>query len=401
MVQIIQAPQRGPSLGQKFSNAIGAGLQQGQQLMQQHQQKQALEEEGISGNLPPEFQKLAYESKLKEQENARKLSGDQEIEARDYDIVQENFGKKFADVWKAAPQGGKTELIKYGLDAKSRGENLDNLLKDVGNDVPQQKEMPSIEENAPQMKNGKIPKDFEWPDFSKRPQGYTPKSWADQKVDWRKENSPIFTENVSKLDRLGKDIMATKVLHKLNESKKLPEDLERLLVNPETGDFYGLAQVFGFKSPEAQQWSKIIAQFQNRAKDAFGSRVTNFDLQSYMQQFPGLLNTKEGRRRILDMMDINWQLDNLYAKSIDEVYKHYGLNGIPYEKADELARGMVSKETEKLKEKYSRLDEENEIESGQVDRLSGRLVDVMGPDGQTYEVDESEVDQLPEGFRIQ
>lgn len=31
--------------------------------------------------------------------------------------------------------------------------------------------------------------------------------------------------------------------------------------------------------------------------------------------------------------------------------------------------------------------------------LSGKFVDVIGPDGQTYEIDEGELNQLPEGFR--
>ncbi len=34
-------------------------------------------------------------------------------------------------------------------------------------------------------------------------------------------------------------------------------------------------------------------------------------------------------------------------------------------------------------------------------QLSGKMVDVLGPDGEIYEVDQSEVESLPQGFRIQ
>ncbi len=34
------------------------------------------------------------------------------------------------------------------------------------------------------------------------------------------------------------------------------------------------------------------------------------------------------------------------------------------------------------------------------EELSGRMIDIKGPDGQIYEVDESEIEQLPEGYLV-
>jgi hypothetical protein len=250
----------------------------------------------------------------------------------------------------------------------------------------------------PQISKGEIPKDFKFKDYSKRPYGYTPKDWAEERSTWRKENFPIFEKNRDRVSSTDDDMLATKKLVQLNKSKKLPEGMSRFLINPETGDFYGLAQIAGQASPEVQQWSKLIARFQNRAKDTFGSRVTNFDLQSYMKQFPGLLNTEEGRTRILDMMKINYELDSLYDKALQKIYDHYGLSGIPPEEADNLSRSLIQEKTEKLKDKYLKLDEENQ--SSEISNLSGKIIEVIGPDGQEYEIDQSEVDKLPQGFRL-
>ena len=83
MPLIIEENKR-PSFGQKFSNAVGAGLQGAGQLYQQQQQnqQQQLQKQAISKllgegseNLPLEFQKMAYESQLKQQQAANELQG--------------------------------------------------------------------------------------------------------------------------------------------------------------------------------------------------------------------------------------------------------------------------------------------------------------------------------------
>lgn len=179
----------------------------------------------------------------------------------------------------------------------------------------------------------------------------------------------------------------------------MPEDLERFLINPSTGELYGLAQISGAASPETQEWLKETARFQNRAKDAFGSRVTNFDLISYMKQFPTLMNTPEGRERIISMMDINNQLDQLYEKALNQVYTKYGLSGIPQEKAEELAQSMISDDTERLHNEYLGFDELNKEEENKQNE-TGRVIRVLGPDGNEYELDSSHLDDLPEDYKI-
>lgn len=393
MVQIIEEnkPARFlDNIGRALSGLVNAGGS----FMQERKQKEAISQ--LLGpeyqNLPPEFQQLALQSQLKQQEMGQKLQGESEIEGRDYDIVKNTFGEKVADLWKSQPVGARTEITKKALEGIESQQSLEekiNASKNIG------KTEEALNLNKNEIENNK------YPDFTKQPPGYTQKQWRDERKMWRQENAPIFAENAKKLHNINKDILSGKALQKLNKSKKLPEGLERLLINPETGDFYGAAEVLGFKSPEAQQWSKIIAQFQNRAKDAFGSRVTNFDLQSYMKQFPGLLNTYEGRKRILEMMDINWELDHLYLKELDDIFKHYGLNGIPQEQAEKLAIERISDKTKELQEKFLKLDFENNEDFEKNFSSAGQKVEVIGPNGEEYEpIDINLVDQLPKGFRI-
>ncbi len=413
MVQIIKEYSR-PRSSEKFGEAIlRGGMAAGEaipEFMQERAEIDAGKRYGLDlQGIPKETRAKAFEQAFKlNAEKERDLSSkfmekeknlaDQFLEKESYNKIKDTFGEKFADIWKAAPQGGKTELLKHGIDAKLRGADLNQLLEGVESPASQESNDLQQPPKMPQMKDGELPKEIEWPDYTRPPSGYTPKDWKDERKGWRKENSPIFLENKTKLQNSKRDEVSINKLDKLNKSRKIAEGFERTLINPETGEPYALAQLTGNISPETQEWVKEIARFQNRAKDAFGSRVTNFDLVSYMKQFPGLLNTNEGRKRIIEMMKINNKLDRIHESALEKVYQHYGLNGIPQEEADKLAQTMIKEETENLRNKYLGLDEENQNEGSQ--ELSGRMIDVIGPDGQEYEIDESEVDQLPEGFRI-
>ncbi len=91
-----QTQQRQPSLSERFSSALGTGLQQGSQMMQQQQQNQALQQAGIPQNLPPEFQKLSYASQLKKKEEAEKLQGIEAKKKKEHEELQPKLNK-FAD----------------------------------------------------------------------------------------------------------------------------------------------------------------------------------------------------------------------------------------------------------------------------------------------------------------
>lgn len=68
MVQIINE-NRGPTKAEKFSQAVGTGLDQGQKLYQQQQEDEALKEMGLGhlSRLSPELKKLGFAEHLKGQ----------------------------------------------------------------------------------------------------------------------------------------------------------------------------------------------------------------------------------------------------------------------------------------------------------------------------------------------
>lgn len=405
MVTLLPQVQRGSNAG-SFGAHIGKEFAEGMNTAQKQQN---------------EFAKMAKQSQLRKDEQAQKLGLDQETEARDYKTIKENFGDRAANIYRALPTGGKTKFSDFLFKSALRHETLEDIFSgrdegiadEEGDFEPQHQSLEDMYnqeqgDNSGQqqafkktaqvtLESPNLPKGYKYPEFNRRPKGTTPKEWKEDKRLWRKENDPIVKETSDKIRNQKKDMLGVRNLTRLNETKKVAEGFERALINPETGEFYGIAQLAKIVSPEAQEWVKEIARFQNRAKDAFGARVTNFDLQSYMKQFPGLMNTYEGRKRILEMIEINYQLDNLYDQTLEKVFQKYGSDGIPFTKANQVTQDLIKGETERLQDKYLMLDQENQ--NNPQDRFSGTRVDVIGPDGELYEIDESELSSLPEGFK--
>lgn len=356
-----------------FNEMAQGGIKNYQEGQKNEQTAKALQSLGLSPEVAavaikdPKILQALVEGQIKEHGQSKKDEASLFEDDKNYDKVKESFGDKFASIWRAAPQGGKTELLKMGIDAKMRGIDIDNLLEGVSDEsINQLNQQPNQQQQrtTPQEQEN-LPPGFQWPDYSKAPPGYTPKDWIKSKGDWRKENAPIFEDSKTRLKNTKRDQLGVKNLTRLNNTRKVGENFQGALVNPTTGEFYGPAQAAGLVSKEGQEWVKEIARFQNRAKDAFGSRVTNFDLQSYMKQFPGLLNSYDGRKRILEMMDINYKLDSIYDNALQKVYQKYKLNGIPQEDADALAQQLIADEVQPLEQKYLGLDQQNNAEASQ------------------------------------
>lgn len=394
MVQIIPRPQ---SSSDRFASAfgnlgrtLGTGIPEELMGRQERQAISDLMGRDVKNIRNTDFLKQLLGSHLERENQAEKLRGEYAADEESYGKIKDAFGQKFADVWKASPTGARTALTQAALDAKARGIDLDRML---GQMAPQEQDMGGQPMREP-TKKGMVP------DYKLNTQGMTPKEIVDFKGTLRKENTPIWKEtidNLSDYKELDRDIS---ILDKINEKKNLPEGLEKLLIDPETGAPYPRGTILKSPNRDVQQWGKTIARQATRAQTAFPGRVTNFDLQAYMRQFPGLFNTYEGRKVILDQMKLANKANLLMSQAMDKVYSKHKLSGITPEDAFEQARSMVEDEIQDIDRQLINLAEEGEILSSPGEELSGRMVDVIGPDGQLYEIDEREIDQLPPGYRI-
>lgn len=97
--------------------------------------------------------------------------------------------------------------------------------------------------------------------------------------------------------------------------------------NPDGFDFNQLGKVFS--SAEENAYIKNLAALAKGAKNTFGSRVTNFDLQQYMQQFPQLWQSPEARAALIDSLIAVNELNSLHADLIQRGLAETGMNANP------------------------------------------------------------------------
>lgn len=334
--------------------------------------------EGLSNKLESKekMKQMEFQEELKRGTEKEKLFNERVMEEQSYSQIKDTFGKKFAEIWKAAPIGGRTALLQHGLDAKLRGQNLEEMLKDV---LPSEKELK--EEERLSLKEEKQE------DFDK---GTTPKERIARQEKRYAQNLPLFQEAQKK--KIAQEMIGDEI-EILQDLSPQISAMERFNINPKTGDVI----IPALASPEAQRFLKTVNDFTIQAKDSYGSRVTNFDLANFMRRLPTLANSEEGRRQILQQMKIINDMNLARENSLNEVLEqHGGIRNIDYDKAESLAEKKSSKKIVELKKQFKEIGSEQDkafdFEIKEAKRLAPKgEVTVMLPDGRIGSVPASEV----------
>jgi|SRR5271170_667122 len=399
MVTIFPAEKRKPSFSEKLSGAVGTGLNYLSERENQKkigQQLKQLTDEDISA-LQPDIQKevLKYSSKGKQEsaETARKLQREQvedeianeaifKLTGQDLSGLPRDMQKAFvqqfartpdfqnvrqalkksgaseedADLYTYLTIGGQTALVKDLLEKQKRAGNIGQKLPGSTEEqefVPSEEEMTSSEEK-PISERKTIYNELD--DFIKKQDiGLIPS----EKIARGKERFDTglkqYQEASTKLRGLSTDKSRLEILEDLNKTDKLPKGLGRIAVDNEGNLRW---QTAALASPEAQRYVKILNEFSSSAKDTFGSRVTNFDLSQYLKRFPTLLNSKEGRRQLLQQMKIVNDINSVYYKNLKDVYdKSGGVRNIDADVSERYAERLSEREINKLTQKFKEIGE--------------------------------------------
>lgn len=131
----------------------------------------------------------------------------------------------------------------------------------------------------------------------------------------------------------------------------------------------------------SQEFSKIVANFVNGAKESFGSRISNFELESFLKTLPNLSQSPEGRKRVIaNLKNINRAAIE-YNEAKKEILKeHHGLP--PIDLADEID-DRIGKRLDNISKKF-REDLAKPVPKGQnkfitaLQALAGSTLSVPG-----------------------
>jgi hypothetical protein len=309
--------------------------------------KKAYSELGIPEGTPPDLAKTFLSNKLK---------GESENQLTDQaaTVIEMKYGKDAADLYKNAPIGGKTEILKNLIEGGQRGMNVEESLG-LRPNLPQETS-PSEE-----LEPIDTPKKAPAIDYDKRK---TPAERSRSQENRYKINLPLYMQSQEK--RQSYNEMDDR-LNILDELSPQIGTLERLNINPLSGDLI----IPAAGSPEAQRFVKTINDFTTLAKATYGSRVTNFDLQQFMRRLPTLANSEEGRRQIIQQMKIINEINRAYEDSLASVFEdHGGIRNIDFDIAKSLAEKQSKSKIGDLKAQFKTIGHRQEkIFNNVVDEL--------------------------------
>lgn len=322
------------------------------------------------------------------------------IKGKEADIQTRRF--------RALTPGARTDYVRRLLDAAERGEFGTPLFGSAGNepDISEPGELPTepgiVEEQAAQIQ-GNDPSQvdtieeetFEFPEIDNF-SGLTEQEKSSRRNEYLKQNKDIQKEIIKSRDEYEDTDFRLKQLKNLNERKNLPESIGRLNVNPKTGELILPAAA----SAETQLYVKTINDWVTQAKNSFGARVTNFDLIAFMRRLPTLANSEEGRRVIIEQMQVINDLNKLHSDSLAKVYRKYGEDKISPLQADTVARDLKKKDMDLLVQRGLQAIDLNKVAYAREKLPEGRIM-ARSPNGEIVGIKPEEAEiAASKGFQI-
>lgn len=253
----------------------------------------------------------------------------------------EEIARNYADLYPNLSQGGKTEMARMLIDRMQRRQ-----FSGPGQQQQQINNLLSNEDPIGVPDEPAVGDEFIFPDVGTF-EGLLPKEVEPKKRSLLTLNKEPINDANKKRKSLDNDQLRFRQLEAFNNSGKLPKAFAKWNVNWKTGD----TRIPALANAETQAFVKTINDFTVKAKETFGARVTNFELQAFMKRLPTLANSEEGRRLIIAQMQAMGAIDQLHNSSLLEVYDHYGMDGINPQKAEKIAADLRAPREEALKQK--------------------------------------------------
>ncbi len=252
-------------------------------------------------------QNVKIQKDIQKQVDAQKEAADQENYLRQAGADEEDIA-----LFNALPQGGKTEVGKEIIEKRERKAPPIGLINEGAEDFDR---------------------------------GLTPTERVKRQDERFRIQTPLVDANSKSLSSLESEGHSIQLLNELNDSGEVAEGFSNININPKTGDLI----IPKLATPEEQLFAKTINDFTVKAKDSYGGRVTNFELDKFMQRLPTLANSKEGRKLILEQMRIVNEVMQLEKRAVQQVIDRYGIRNIDYAAAERIGRENIKDQVADLR----------------------------------------------------
>ena len=178
------------------------------------------------------------------------------------------------------------------------------------------------------------------------------KALAEQQKEIRKEVLPFVKDVRSKARGAEENDLRLDRMEALINTGKVDTPLFATLIKTITHGVFGVGlDLTSVLSPESQQFEKLSTDFLKNAKDLFGSRITDQEVQNFLKTIPSLTQSNSGKIAVIEnLKDFN-EAAKVKRDITNELLKKYGSN-LPAnfeDQVEELARPSLDALAEKFK----------------------------------------------------
>lgn len=276
-------------------------------------------------------QRLGLEKQRVEEQ--RVLKDQKRAEQFKQTLLNRGIDPQVAELYAGATEGGRTSLINALVDAEQRG-----LLPGGGL-------LGSSEAYEPS-----VAKTEEFPELPKET-GLKPSDIVSRENAREKVNEPFISELSNKIRSNEDSLGRVNLLNNINETGKLPSGLGRWNVDGE-----GKLNFPPGAGKDAELYVKTVNEEMDAAKNTYGSRLTNFDAQQFIQRLPSLSNSADGRRLILARLKNVREANLLYDRELRKTFLHYGSNKITESKARQITEDRIRPQLDAIRKQGETVD---------------------------------------------
>lgn len=173
-------------------------------------------------------------------------------------------------------------------------------------------------------------------------------------------------ETLAQQKELAQHKFSKDLLHEISQKAKVAKedlrDLDRLEELQNTGklDTPGYNEfltrsgldIQALRSPESEEFQKIQANFLKNAKDYFGGRISNYEVESFLKTIPTLSNSNEGRKRVIANLKRIARGAEQYNEALKEVLREN--KGVPPFDLEQQIGDKIDKRLDKVSEQFKK-----------------------------------------------
>ncbi len=196
-----------------------------------------------------------------------------------------------------------------------------------------------------------------------------------------RENAPFVKETRDKYKSALEDERRLNRMEELINTKNLSRPRFVSLLNTLKKGVWGVGLDFtSALTPETQEYDKLTQEFVKGAKNIFGSRITDADLNAFMRLLPDLSKDRDGKRRVIHNMRLTNEAAKIKNKIMDDIIRQNGgriprnLDMLVEQQADQPLQLLA----DRFKEGYQKPPKEKGIASALMPKIPGPLNFIFG-----------------------